>query len=140
MRLTQEKFKGISVFIERNARALDLNLYRFYFENGSADSVIADRTLLEFFRAYTGPLKQSIEDTLEIVRYYQNSAQFTILTATEHTNQLTFELAEQAEAKSGKIFDLNILAMAIENEIDILLTKNVSDYPQTGLINIVDPT
>jgi predicted nucleic acid-binding protein len=108
--------------------------------DGRHELFIADRTLLEFFRAYTGPLKQSIEDTLEIVRYYQNSAQFTILTATEHTNQLTFELAEQAEAKSGKIFDLNILAMAIENEIDILLTKNVSDYPQTGLINIVDPT
>jgi predicted nucleic acid-binding protein len=101
---------------------------------------ISDRSLLEFYRVYTGKLKQSVETTLEIVNYYQNHPNYNILTSTDSSNQLTFEFAGENQAKSGKIFDLNILAIAIENEIDILYTKNIKDFPETKQIEITDPT
>lgn len=102
---------------------------------------IADRSLLEFYRTYTGPLlKQSVAKTLEILNYYRNHKDYTILTSTQFTSDLTFDLANKHQAKSGKIFDLNILAIAIENEMDFLYTKNIKDFPETKQIQMVDPT
>jgi predicted nucleic acid-binding protein len=99
---------------------------------------VADRSLLEFYRVVTGPLKLSVETALANIEYYNSN--YTILTATDFSNQLTFELASQYQAKSGKIFDLNFLAIALENEIDILYTKNIRDYPENSEIQIIDPT
>jgi predicted nucleic acid-binding protein len=101
---------------------------------------IADRSLLEFYRAYTGPLKQSLDSTMNIIKYYLKSKQCHILSSSPLDTELTFELAENHNARSGKIFDLNILAMAIENDINILYTKNIQDYPQTPLLQLIDPT
>jgi predicted nucleic acid-binding protein len=101
---------------------------------------ITDRTLLEFYRASTGPLKQPISNTLDIIWSYIDSDSCTILYSSKADTLSTFELAEECGARSGKIFDLNILAMAIENDIDILYTKNVKDYPKLDSIKITDPT
>jgi predicted nucleic acid-binding protein len=101
---------------------------------------IVDRSLLEFYRVYTGPLKQTVAETLSVLNFYQNNPNYTILTSTELSNQLTFELANDYQAKSGKIFDLNILAIALENNIEILYTKNTKDYPENSEIQVIDPT
>lgn len=101
---------------------------------------IADRSLLEFYRVYTSSLKQSVDDTINIIDFYQNSPACIVLQATNYSNQLTFKLAQDHQAKSGKIFDLNILAMAIENEINFLYTKNIKDFPETKQLEIIDPT
>jgi predicted nucleic acid-binding protein len=100
---------------------------------------ITDRSLLEFYRVYTSKLKQGIEETLEIINFFQNNSYYTILNSTSNTNSITFELAKTYKAKSGKIFDLNILAMAIENNIDFLCTKNRKDFPPNPLVKILEP-
>ena len=100
---------------------------------------IVDRSLLEFYRVFTGSLKQSIEDTLKVIEFYQDNPNYNILTATKFSNQLTFKLAKENKAKSGKIFDLDILAIAIENEIDIIYTKNVKDFAINTSVKIIDP-
>ncbi len=101
---------------------------------------ISDRSLLEFYRTYTGPIKASSKDTLEIINYYLDSKKCHILYSDQTSNLITFELAQQNQARSGKIFDLNILATALSNDIDILYTKNTKDYPSSDFIEIIDPT
>ncbi len=101
---------------------------------------ITDRTLLEFYRVYTGPLKQSPKVTIEIINYFLNLPTCEIIYTNQSDLLLTFDLASLNQAKSGKIFDLNILATVIENDMEILCTKNVKDYPQTEFLEIVDPT
>ena len=117
-----------SVFHQQSIELLKQN-YNFY---------IADRSLLEFYRVFTGQLKQSVDATLEIVEFYQNNLNFTILNATNFTNQLSFNLARKYNAVSGKIFDLNILAIAIENEIDYIKTQNTKDFPTNTVIKIAN--
>jgi predicted nucleic acid-binding protein len=101
---------------------------------------LVDRSLLEFYRAVTGPLRQKPELALEWVSFFQNNSKFIILNSTDFSNQLTFKLAELNLAMSGRIFDLNILSMAMENEIDVIYTKNTKDYPTNKKVKIVDPT
>ena len=101
---------------------------------------ISDRTLLEFYRATTGPIKLEPNFVLGLINFYKNSESYTVLYPNYQCTELTFQLAEQYNARSGKIFDLNILATAIANDIDVLYTKNIKDYPETNLIQILDPT
>lgn len=101
---------------------------------------ISDRSYLEFYRVCSGPLKISPKRVLEMIDFFKNNENYTTLNSSETVHDLTFDLAKKFDARSGKIFDLNILAVAIANDIDILYTKNTKDYPDTGLIEIIDPT
>lgn len=101
---------------------------------------ISDRSLLEFYRASTGPMKLSPDFVLQMIDFYRKSEFYTILYSDSQTIDITFDLALSNQARSGKIFDLNILATAIENDIEILYTKNTKEYPETDFLQIVDPT
>lgn len=118
---------------------------KYYIENpdklfGVNLLFISDRSLLEFYRVFTGYLNYSIEDTLQIIQFYQNSNKYSILYSNQEINFQTFELAEIYKAKSGKIFDLDILATAMINKIDIIYTKNIKDFPNNNAVKIADPT
>jgi len=101
---------------------------------------ISDRTLLEFYRVATSYLKYTPQQACDIVNFYINALDYNIVYSDFNSINLTFDMAKEEKAKSGKVFDLNILAVAIENEIDILYTKNIKDYPENKLIQIIDPT
>ena len=111
-----------------------------YFLSTLNQFYITDRTLLEFYRTYTGPIKAKPKATLAIIDYYLESKNCNILYSNSDDTLTTFQLAKEHSAKSGKIFDLNILATAINNEIEILYTKNTKDYPHNEFIEIIDPT
>lgn len=98
---------------------------------------ITDRSLLEFYRVVTGMLKISIQTTVDNINFYKNNPNYTILYGTDFSSQLAFKLAKDNQAISGKIFDLDILAIAIENELDYLFTKNVKDFPNNTSVKIV---
>lgn len=103
------------------------------------DFFITDRSLLEFYRVLTGILKISVDQALELINFYTNNTNYTILMASGDTNRLTFELIKDYQAKSGKVFDLNILAIAVENNIDILCTVNLKNFPKLPQIKILNP-
>jgi predicted nucleic acid-binding protein len=106
----------------------------------NAQLYISDRSLLEFYRVLTGYLSFSSEKTLEIIHFYQSNDRFQILYSNEDVSYQTFNLALQYEAKSGKIFDIDLLSTAIVNKIDTIYTKNIKDFPNDTSIKIIDPT
>ena len=103
------------------------------------DFFITDKSLLEFYRVLTGILKISVDQALELINFYTNNTNYRILMASGDTNRLTFELIKDYQAKSGKVFDLNILAIAVENNIDILCTVNLKNFPKLPQIKILNP-
>jgi predicted nucleic acid-binding protein len=105
---------------------------------GKYQICIAQRSLLEYYRVCTSKAVNSkIDEVLNNIEYY--SDKFEIIYDDEQTTIAMFELAFDHNAKSGKIFDLNILALAISNSIDILITSNVKDFPKFKNLRILTP-
>jgi predicted nucleic acid-binding protein len=110
-------------------------------ESGDIQAFLSQKSLWEFYRVLTSQKYAKVQQmALKTCDYFYESDSLNILYDTPLTTQLTLELAQVYQAYSGKIFDLNLLALALENEVEVLFTKNVKDYPKIGDLQIVDPT
>lgn len=100
---------------------------------------ISQRSLLEYFRVCTSnAAKIPVERVIKNIELYIEN--FEILYDNPISTQLMLELALETGAKSGKIFDLNILASALDNEIDVLYTVNIKDFPKVKNLEILLPS
>ena len=105
------------------------------------DFFVTDKVLIEYCRVMTSNNSKfahiKLEDVLASIQNYTEA--FKVIFTNDDSLALTLELARRYKAKSGKIFDLNILAAAVDQGIDILCTKNTKDYPNHESIKILEP-
>jgi hypothetical protein len=79
----------------------------------------------------------NIEDVLNNINYYVQN--YTVVYDNQYSNTILWNLATTYEAKGGKIFDLNILALAVAEGLDSLYTVNITDFPSDTIVSIVQP-
>jgi predicted nucleic acid-binding protein len=97
-------------------------------------------SMLEFYKVMTSKIyreKVSLELAKRAFKYL--CRRLKILYPTPGTHTILSQLLEEHTILSGKIFDLQILAQAIEHNLDIIYTKNTKDFPKNQLVEIVDP-
>jgi predicted nucleic acid-binding protein len=106
--------------------------------NRSVEIVIPQKVLIEYYRVSTSKaINLSPQKVIDNIQYYIEN--FEILYDNYDITQTLFELAMETNAKSGKIFDLNILALAIDNNIDHLITYNIKDFPKAQKLKVMTP-
>lgn len=107
-------------------------------KNKEIQLFIPQKVLLEYYRVSTSKVKNlRVETVIENILFYIEN--FEILYDNAKTTEIMFEIALETNAKSGKIFDLNILALALQNKIDILYTVNIKNFPNVKGLKILLP-
>ena len=101
----------------------------------------AIQNLLESYSVFTKILKKTLtqSQTLEIVKYYFSHPNSQIIYPTEKTAKILFELLKKYKVEGEKIYDLNLVALMIENNIKTIYTKNIKDFRGIKEIKSIDP-
>lgn len=106
----------------------------------SSDYAVTYSSLLEFYRVITSRAfigKTGEKGAKQAFDYMFDRLE--VLYHTPYTHNLLSELITNNQTLSGKIYDFQILAQAMENGIATLYTKNTKDFPKNVLVEIVDP-
>jgi predicted nucleic acid-binding protein len=53
---------------------------------------------------------------------------------------MLLEMICKDQPKSGQIWDHLLYVQALENQIEIIYTKNIKHFPKTDFIQVIDPT
>jgi predicted nucleic acid-binding protein len=95
---------------------------------------------LEFYRVLTSKafLKNYSIDLVKQALLFIKQ-RIIIVYPTEITEIILTDLVNQFTPKSGQIFDFLILAQTIENDLDVIYTYNISDFPSNLQISIAEP-
>ncbi len=126
-----------SAFHEKSNRILEDGLA------GNYQLSISARSLLEYYRFMSSQIKgdsKKLGEILETCLFYIEHDSISILYDDEVTTQITFEIALEKDVFSGRIYDTNLYAISLQNDIDIIYTKNIKDFPNDSDVLIIDPT
>ncbi len=120
-----------SIFYEKSRLVLDSDQQLF----------CTYSSLLEFYRVATSKAfqnKETFQNIQSMMHYYREIC--VILYPTALTDLILSDLIETYKPSSGRIWDLLVLAQAVENNITTIFTKNTKDFPESPGIQISDPT
>ena len=111
-------------------------------QNPDVEVCIAEKSLFEMAVVLTSPALVNKVDMAEIKEYvqYLTSELFTILYTNPQITTTTWRLFFNLPNRKNRIYDLVLASTAIENEVDIIFTKNVKDFEDIKEIKIIDPT
>ena len=104
---------------------------------------IPDKVLYELFRIFTSKAfskKISPKEAQSAFDYFATSSAYEKIFPTENTLSLVSELLKLKPSKNKNIFDLVVTALALENSIETIYTKNTKDFPELPNLRIIDPT
>jgi predicted nucleic acid-binding protein len=103
----------------------------------NVEILIPDKALFEFGRVLSSKAFSKIvssQQSFEIWNSFAFNPAFKIIYFSNSTLKILKKL--MAKYSTKHIFDLVILAMAMENKADILYTQNTKDFPRTEDIKI----
>lgn len=108
--------------------------------NSNENLFTTHNNILEFYRVLTSKafLKNYSIDLVKQALLFIKQ-RMTIVYSTEITEIILTDLVNQFTPKSGQIFDFLILAQTIENDLDVIYTYNISDFPSNLQITISEP-
>jgi predicted nucleic acid-binding protein len=111
-------------------------------DDGEVEAFISERSLYELLAVFSSPVFASKIDPEKIKEYllYLTSSTFTILYTNEQITKLVWRLFFNLPVRKNRIYDLVLAATAIENELDVIYTKNVKDFENILEVKVVDPT
>jgi len=103
---------------------------------------IADKSLYEFFAIITDPRRVEkpveVAEAIDVINFLRESNIKIILT-THKTLEILTNLLEKYSLKKQKIFDAVLAALAIENKIETILTRNDKDFTMIKEISAINP-
>lgn len=101
---------------------------------------LGDKTLQEYYSVLTSKaVGLSKKSALNFFNYYLFNDSFFLLSSTPETIFTLQKLLEKYEVKSGRIYDMYLVALMIENNISTVYTKNIKDFSGIEEISVVDP-
>lgn len=103
---------------------------------------LVEKSLFEMVASLTSPALSNKVGIIEIKEYlqYLTSELFTILYSNPQITATTWRLLFNLPNRKNRIYDLVLASTAIENEVEIIYTKNVKDFEDIKEIKIIDPT
>jgi len=103
---------------------------------------IADKSLYEFYAIITDPKRVekpvSAKEAVEAINFIKSS-DIKIIMPTLNSMNILMELLEKYNIEKQKIFDIVLAAMAIDNHIETILTRNDKDFSMLTEINVINP-
>jgi len=109
---------------------------------GQKKICFALQNYLEAYRIFTQKLVKSltVDEAWQVLNYY-HSMDVPMLVPTAETFEVLERLTKKYNRKGVNIFDAQLVALMIENEIDTIYTANVRDfsmYKEIKAINIFE--
>jgi predicted nucleic acid-binding protein len=110
--------------------------------NGIIDASIAEKTLYEFFAVVTDERRVefplSINEAKKIINVVLSS-KIKILYSNNKSLNKSLDIAEKYLIKKQDIFDLVLVGIMIENEIENIITVNDKHFKIIDEINVINP-
>jgi predicted nucleic acid-binding protein len=110
--------------------------------NKNINAAIADKNLFEFFAVITDEKRienpVTIIEAIEIIDFLVNS-NIKIIYSSPFTFLKTIELVKKHRIKRQEIFDINLVALMIQNKIDTIITANDKHFRSIKEINVLNP-
>lgn len=110
--------------------------------NKNIDAAIADKNLFEFFAVITDKRRienpVSTNEAIEIIDFLVNS-NIKIVYSSPFTFLKTLELTNKYKIRKQDIFDINLVALMIQNKIGIIITANDKHFKKIKEINVLNP-
>jgi len=108
--------------------------------NKEFELYIADKTLYEYFAVLSNTFcENNLPQAKELFDYYLYHSDISILTSSKETSTIVSRLLEKKDVKGKYIHDIVIIAILLENDIDIICTDNVKDFIGFEGIDVVSP-
>ncbi len=108
-------------------------------KNGNLQASIADKSLCEMYSVLTKTYKITSEQAGQLFDYYLFSVDFEIISSSPETPFVISKLLKKTEVKGRYIFDIWLIALMLENNIETIYTKNIKDFIDFSEIKVVDP-
>ncbi|NES80548.1 MAG: hypothetical protein F6K10_03380 [Moorea sp. SIO2B7] len=101
--------------------------------------VLAEQNIIELYRILTNPVAMKGTaltplQTNDLINYTYLNSNFEILYPTKLTVEKVLELAVNNNITSAKIFDVRLVALMLEQDIDYLATYNINHFQ--GILDI----
>ena len=110
--------------------------------NKEMNAFIADKSLYEFYAIITDPKRVekpvTTAEAVEVMNFIKTS-DIKIILSTLNTIDILTGLLDKYNIKKQRIFDLVLAAMAIENNIETILTRNDKDFVMIKEIAALNP-
>ncbi len=110
--------------------------------NGDMDAAIADKNLYEFYAIVTDARRVqkpvSIEKAIELIELIQNS-QIKLVYSARRTVTKALELAKAYQIFRQEVFDLVLVAIMLENNIQTIVTANDKHFGKIKEIAVINP-
>ena len=110
--------------------------------NKNIKAVIADKSLFEFFAIITDKRRVespvSTDEAIETIHFLVAS-NITIIYSSPYTFLRTLELANKYKIRKQEIFDLNLVALMLQNEVDTIITANEKHFKDIKEIKVFNP-
>lgn len=110
--------------------------------NNEMSAFIADKSLYEFYAIITDPKRVekpvTAVEAIEVMNFIKSS-NIKIILPTLNSIDILTGLLENYNIKKQRIFDIVLAAMAIDNNIDTILTRNDKDFAMIKEINAINP-
>jgi len=110
--------------------------------NNEMRAYIADKSLYEFFAIITDSKRVeepvSVKEAVEVLNLIKSS-NIKIIIPSFNTMGILLGLLEKYNIGKQRIFDFVLAAMAIDNNIETILTRNDKDFAMLDEINILNP-
>ena len=110
--------------------------------NNKMRAFIADKSLYEFYAIITDPKRVekpvSAKEAIQAINFIKSS-HIKIIMPTLNSMNILIELLEKYNIEKQRIFDIVLAAMAIDNHIETILTRNDKDFSMLAEINVINP-
>lgn len=110
--------------------------------NKNINAAIADKSLFEFFAIITDKKRVenpiTIDEAIEIIDFLVDS-NIKIIYSSPFSFLKTLELTKKYQVKKQDIFDINLVALMIQNKIDTIITADDKHFKNIKEISVLNP-
>jgi predicted nucleic acid-binding protein len=110
--------------------------------NKTINAAIADKSLFEFFAIITDSRRVenpiTVDEAIEIINFLVDS-NIKIVYSSPFSFLKTLELIKKYKIKKQEIFDINLVALMIQNKIDTIITADDKHFKNRKEINVINP-
>jgi predicted nucleic acid-binding protein len=110
--------------------------------NKNINAAIADKSLFEFFAIITDKKRVespiTVDEAIEIIDFLVDS-NIKIIYSSPFSFLKTLELTKKYQMKKQDIFDINLVALMIQNKIDTIITADDKHFKDVKEIKVFNP-
>jgi len=122
-----------SPYFEKVSKLLD------FFDNQKLEIYLSEKVLYEYYAVLSRfYFKNRPKRAVEFFNFYKNHELVKICFNSLESLELVENWLNLSDTQVRYIYDLVLLSSLITNQVDVLITNNPKDFPQTPALEILD--